>query len=297
MIPRHFLKQRQGLPLEAKVVFSQNKIREFYDHLQGNVYVSFSGGKDSTVLLDLVRNLYPDVPAVFADTGLEYPEIRKFIKTIDNVIWIKPKIPFTQVIQEYGYPVLSKRTAYKIRRIRKAKKDSLTYNYYMTGYDSKGNYSPMTKMPDKWKHLIDSDIKISDQCCDIMKKEPMERYVKESGRFPIMGTMASDGESRNADYLKRGCNVFQEQKSQGRPMSIWHDTDVWEYIKTRNLPYSKIYDTGVKRTGCCFCLFGVHLEKEPNRFQLMKQTHPKLYDYCINKLGCGKVLDLINVKH
>lgn len=68
------------------------------------MYVSFSGGKDSTVLLDLVRSEYPNVKAVFVDTGLEYPEIRSFVKTFDNVEILKPKKNFKQVIQEYGYP-------------------------------------------------------------------------------------------------------------------------------------------------------------------------------------------------
>ena len=114
MIPAHYLKQRQGLPLEAKINMSLHKIREFYDHFQGDVYVSFSGGKDSTVLLDLVRYIYPNVPAVFVDTGLEYPEIREFVKSINNVTWLKPKMPFTQVIEKYGYPVVSKKVARQI---------------------------------------------------------------------------------------------------------------------------------------------------------------------------------------
>ena len=73
--------------------------------------------------------------------------------------------------------------------------------------------------------------------------------------------------------------------------------DIWTYLKLYKIPYSKIYDMGEKRTGCMFCMFGVHLEKGRNRFQRMKITHPKQYDYCINKLGCGKVLDFINVPY
>jgi len=78
---------RQALPLDLKIGLTKNRIRSWYEHWHGNVYVSFSGGKDSTVLLDLVRQDYPDVPAVFCDTGLEYPEIRDFVKTFDNVVW------------------------------------------------------------------------------------------------------------------------------------------------------------------------------------------------------------------
>jgi len=103
------LKMRQALPLDIKVSMTQQRIREWINEfgVEG-VYVSFSGGKDSTVLLHLVREMYPDVPAVFVDTGLEYPEIREFVRTFDNVEWLKPKMNFKQVIQKYGYPFISK---------------------------------------------------------------------------------------------------------------------------------------------------------------------------------------------
>ncbi len=73
--------------------------------------------------------------------------------------------------------------------------------------------------------------------------------------------------------------------------------EIWNYLKIGKVPYSKIYDMGEKRTGCMFCMFGVHLEKEPNRFQRMKTSHPKLYKYCMSKLKCKKALDLIDVKY
>jgi len=82
------------LPLEAKIIKTELRIREFYDHFNGEVYVSFSGGKDSTVLLDIARSLYPDIPAVFFDTGLEYPELKEFVKTIDNVEIRRPNRSF-----------------------------------------------------------------------------------------------------------------------------------------------------------------------------------------------------------
>ena len=113
------LYQMQSLPLKHKITMTKQRIRGWYEHWDGNVYVSFSGGKDSTVLLDIVRQMYPDVPAVFVDTGLEYPEIREFVKTFDNVTWLKPKMNFRQVIEKYGYPFISKEVSEKAMYARR----------------------------------------------------------------------------------------------------------------------------------------------------------------------------------
>ena len=103
------LRYFQSMPLSVKVRMTQQRIREWVREFGENgVYVSFSGGKDSTVLLHLVRELYPDVEAVFVDTGLEYPEIRCFVRTFDNVTVLFPKMRFDEVIRKYGYPIISK---------------------------------------------------------------------------------------------------------------------------------------------------------------------------------------------
>ena len=95
------------------------KILEWYREYNGQVFTSFSGDKDSTVLLDLARQVCPDIPAVYVDTGLEYPELRDFVKTKDNVIWLRPRYPFTQIIEKYGYPVISKEVSDVISGARK----------------------------------------------------------------------------------------------------------------------------------------------------------------------------------
>lgn len=112
------LMQRQALPLRAKVLMSQNRIREWYSHFGGNVCISFSGGKDSTVLAHLVHEIYPDVPLAFADTGLEYPEIRKFAEKM-GAEFVRPKMRFDEVISKYGYPLISKEVAEAIHFARR----------------------------------------------------------------------------------------------------------------------------------------------------------------------------------
>ena len=130
-----------------------------------------------------------------------------------------------------------------------------------------------------------------------MKKEPIKRYEKESGNKPYVGTMASDSRLRATSYLKNGCNSFMSSRPMSIPMGFWLEQDIWNYIKKYGIKYSSIYDLGYSRTGCMFCMFGVHLENSPNRFQRMKTSHPTQYDFCINKLGCGKILDYIGVEY
>lgn len=114
------LKELQALPLYRKIGISVARIIEWYQYWNGKVYVALSGGKDSTVLLHLVRSIFPDVPAVFSNTGLEYPEIQKFVRSIPNVITVYPKVNFREVITRYGYPLIGKEISeaiYYARRI------------------------------------------------------------------------------------------------------------------------------------------------------------------------------------
>lgn len=120
MPDRIYLRQMQGLPLIVKVRKTQLRIAEWYNHFDGQVYVSFSGGKDSTVLAHLVKDMYPDVPLVFSDTGLEYPEVRQFAREM-GAEFVRPKMIFSEVISKYGYPIISKEIGeaiYYARRIR-----------------------------------------------------------------------------------------------------------------------------------------------------------------------------------
>lgn len=120
------LHELQALPLKLKIKLTKQRLREWVKMFGiDGVFVSFSGGKDSAVLLDIARGMYPDILAVFVDTGLEYPEIRQFVKTYDNVEWLKPKLNFKQVILKYGYPFISKEVAGCVYGARKYVKSVL----------------------------------------------------------------------------------------------------------------------------------------------------------------------------
>ena len=305
MIDKYTLKLRQSMPLQDKIRFTERRIEEWVKEFGVNgCYVSFSGGKDSTVLLHIVRNLYPEIEAVFVDTGLEYPEIRSFVKTFDNVTILRPEMRFDKVLETYGYPIIGKEVSqcvdearkgyqYQIVKLRGQRKDK-------DGNKSRYNY-------DKWEFLLNAPFKISNKCCNVMKKKPVHKFYKETKKAPIIATMAEESQLREQHYLQTGCNAFKNKIPTSTPIAFWTEQDVLEYIDTYKIPIAsvygeviktdKYYTTGCQRTGCMFCGFGCHLEKYPNRFQRLAKTHPKKYDYIINTLGMGEVLDFIGVEY
>ena len=287
-VPSWILKQRQLLPLDCKIRLSEMRIRQWYDHWRGQVYVAFSGGKDSTVLLDLVRSIYPQVPAVFADTGMEFPEIRAFVKSVDNVVWTKPKMTFRAVIEKYGYPLISKENAQKLHEIRTTKSSKLLAT--RLGTTRRG-------LPQKWRFLMDAPFMVSHRCCYALKKSPFKRYENAAKTMAYVGIMASDSAQRRTSYMMYGCNAFSAARPVSHPLAVWHESDIWEYINQYGLSYCSIYDSGWNRTGCIFCGFGCHLEPQPGRFVRLKETHPKLWSYCMDKLGMREVLEYIGVPY
>lgn len=301
------LKLLQQLPLEIKIEKTKQRIIEWYEHYQGNVYISFSGGKDSTVLIHLAREIYKDIEAVFVDTGLEYNQIRDFVKTFDNVTWLNPKMRFDDVISKYGYPIISKEQSqyisqYRLAKSQKTKDTRLCGNKWGRG-----------KISETHKYLIYAPFLISDMCCNVMKKTPIKIFEKQSGKIPIIGTMAEESEQRKSNWLENGCNAFNTKRPISKPLSFWTEQDILQYLLIKKIKYCEVYGdivqddtgklktTGQQRTGCVFCGYGAHLEKSPNRYEKLKEIDFKKWDYCMrnvedNGLGFGKVLDFINVK-
>lgn len=289
-----------NMTLDDKIKRTKQLIMEWYAQYNGKVYVSFSGGKDSTVLLHIARNTLgcSDIVGVFDDTGLEHPEIRQFVKQQENIIWIKPKLSFKQVIDKYGYPVISKEQSRYIFDLRSETTSDRMKNIRLNG-SVKGGF----KVAEKWKPLINADFKISNRCCDVMKKAPFKRFEKESGLYPIVGTMAAESRLRFQQYMVGDCNQYSAKHPISKPMSFWNEQDVLQYLKRYNLPIASVYGdiieengklrtTGVHRTGCMFCMYGVHLEPTgQTRFDKMRITHPQLYDYIMHKLNGEHVLN------
>ena len=297
----------QSLPLDIKVAKTKLRIEEWVRYWgENNCYISFSGGKDSTVLLHLVRELYPNIPAVFVDTGLEYPEIKQFVKTIDNVTILRPEMSFKQVIETYGYPVTSKEQANYLDDIR-------TSTPKMRERRINGDAQGRFKLSKKWHYLIDAPFKVSHRCCLVMKKKPVKKYEKETGRVPFVGMMAEESNLRKQSYLKNGCNAFESKRPISTPLGFWREKDILEYIYKNNIKIAEAYGevekitnflgedeyytTKCDRTGCIFCGLGVHLEKGENRYQRLERTHPQLHDYCMNKLGFKEVCEYMGIKY
>ena len=281
------LKRLQNLPLVQKENISMKRIAQFLE--THDSYVAFSGGKDSRVLLHLTRRVCNSISGVFADTGLEYPEIREFIKTIENIEWVKPKKTFKEVIEKYGYPVVSKKVSHQIGLCQSNPKGKAA-NLYLTGITSSGRISNSWKLPKKWLFLIDAPFRISDRCCDYLKKQPLKLYAKETNKSPIIGSMACESRNRQKEWLNYGCNIINQKEHKSQPLSFWTEKDIWEYISKYNLSYSKIYDMGENRTGCMFCMFGCQFKDGLGRFERMRIMHPKQYTYCMDKLGMREVL-------
>lgn len=246
------LQMLQSLSLDIKIRMTQTRIRQWvHEWGEDNVYVSFSGGKDSTVLLDIVRDIYPNVEAVFVNTGLEYPEIQQFVKTFPNVTILRPEMRFDEVIKKYGCPVIGKRQANTVELGKKNLKDKkyslrlLTLGISPEEAQEMGLAMPDNEMLERYKKsregskfnvpkyrpLLDTDFLISDKCCGVMKKAPMDDFTKKTGKLPIMATMASESMNREAMWIQYGCNMFDAKHPKSAPMSFWTEQDVLLYIK------------------------------------------------------------------
>ena len=330
----------QRLPYEVKVKKAERRIHEFYHEIVNvrgqHVHISV-GGLDSLTLLYFIRSLgYKayDIPAIGA-TVLEHKTIRRIHKQ-EGVIPVYPEIPKHKILQDFGFPVISKAKAKKISLLQNPDSEKTTFIHaIMTGDMGKqGQYkhSDKIKLPDKWlvkfagnyqSHRPDlccqcANFMVSSECCKYMKEIPCDKWAKEHDSFPFLGLMASEGGQREFALMKNGCNYYGKDVTRSAPFATFMRQDLLQLALDLEVPvpeaYGEImrnqdgtlYTTKAQRTGCDICGFGIHLEKRPHRFDRLREENLKawqfwMYECCTDpdtgeKYGWGRVLDWIGVE-
>lgn len=314
--PKSSFKSMKYQPYEMKPNFSMYRVYEWHTYWNGAVYVSFSGGLDSTVLAYIVCQAYRKygldgkIPLVYVDTGTEYPEIREFVEFYTQ--WLREKFPeldieketlhpkhsFKWVCENKGFPITSKDTAGKIRKLRHGRLSDRYRNYLLNG-DERGKFGMLAK---KWQWAINTEkmpADISEYCCEVMKKQPFKEYVKRTGRQPFIGITQDESFRRENQYNHTGRNVYDGRTIKSQPLGFWPKGEIIRYVAENEIPICSVYGeakqdeqgnwilTGEQRTGCIVCGFGCHLEPEPNRFQrLMASDNDKHRRMCE---GCLKI--------
>ncbi len=330
----------QRLPYEIKVKRAELRVHEFYHEIvnirEKNVHISV-GGLDSLTLLYFIRSLgysEKDIPAIGA-TVLEHKSIRRIHKQ-EEVIPVYPQMPKHRIIQEFGFPVVSKAKAKKISLLQNPDAEKITFIHaIMTGdmgKQGKYQHSDKIKLPDKWiekfggnyqSHRPDlcclcADFKVSAECCKYMKENPCDDWAKEHDSYPFLGLMASEGGQREKALMKNGCNYYGKDVIRSAPFAPFMRQDILQlaldlkvpvpaaYGEIKRKPDGTLYTTKAQRTGCDICGFGIHLEKRPHRFDRLREDDPKawhywMYEVCTDEAtgehyGWGRVLDYIGVE-
>lgn len=322
MEPRESI-QKQSLPYEAKVTHAIVKAREFYDHLDGDVFCSVGGLDSLTLLLFLRKHVSKDIPGVSV-SSLEDLSIQKIHKQLDNMVILVPYKTKTQVIREHGFPVISKEKAGKIKMLQNPSEKNATVRHaIMTGDTGKqGGWRTGTRMrlPQKWLDLFGglenekygtnyqvAPFRVSPDCCYHMKEKPCDDFARKNKLKPYIGLMASEGGQREKALTKHGCNYYGKTVTRSCPFAIFHRQDVLRLALDLDVPVPEIYGeiamqpnrtletTRAKRTGCTMCGFGIHIEKRPHRFDRLRKDSFKEWEFWMYKMGWGQVLDYIGV--
>lgn len=281
---RENIKRFMGLSYDEKLEWSKIRIKEFLTKYP-NATVSFSGGKDSSVLLHLVRSIKSDVVAVFSDTGVEYQEIYNHVNNTENVIWKTPIKNQERVWIEDGYPIFSKATSLKIDRILNSKKRK-TFGGAIGLYTKIGS---IHKLPKQAIPFLDRDFwpfSVSDKCCHYLKVATCGSNVCIN-EPSFVGMRVEESKTRAQSWVSTGCNVYGKN-AKSSPIAIWNDGDIDKYIRENNVPIAKCYKNfggDFTRTGCKTCPFGVKFETrylKQNRFEKLKEIEPDYYNNMIN---------------
>lgn len=286
--------------LDKRITDACHRIEELYYETEGHCYVSFSGGKDSTVLLALIKmceDIYTipvgGIPAVFSNTGIELGVTVDFVRWVKNSGWysnvqiIRPEVSFDWVLKNKGKPIKSKLKSEYLGRWQRGKRSKCVYQNMILGKTNSGKDTWKLKLYDKDMHMLSDDfpITISNLCCDYLKKKPFKKFAKDNGmRGAMTGMRADEGGARALNVAVRShkgnakiCTVIKQngfiQKS---PMIDWSDSNLEEFIKKYHVPLSEAYTVHhFRRTGCMGCPFSKKIASdleylfyhEPNRYK------------------------------
>lgn len=272
-----------------------HRIKEFLEKCDSEgvtPVISFSGGKDSCVVRHLVNRVRRGIKLKTA-AELFNPEIATFLKTIpaNEITIYRPLMSFAQIVKKEGYPCVSKEIAQKVNNIRNCK---------TLGKWVRACFGLRTsrKISRKWLHFLDKELvkyEISSKCCSLIKGA-----VKNSKSPKFIGTTVQESQLRRTSWLKHGCNFYSKKVWRCRPISLFTDKDIWDYIKKYNVPYSTAYGNcgdKWKRTGCVCCGFGLSFEQKlsdmgiaRSRIELLYDYYPKLYKMYLYDLGMYRPL-------
>ena len=328
-------------PYEFKKRYAELRAKEFVtecDKRGLNYHVSV-GGLDSITLFLFLQSIGIDAPGISV-SSLEDASIQKVHKQLGIECLPSAKRPGgthwnkAQIIQEFGFPVLSKEIARKIELLANPTDKNKTVRHaIVTGETGEyGGYQKNSrmKMAQKWLELFGGyaneeegtnyktpNFKVSDKCCYYLKEKPCDDWAKEHNSAPFLGLMASEGGRRAKSLKMNGCNYFGESTIRSAPFAIFERKDLLQLALDLNVPVPAIYGsietdengnlytTGAQRTGCSMCGFGIQLEKRPNRFDRLKERNPKewefwMYNCCTDeqtgeKYGWARVLDYIGI--
>lgn len=328
--------QKQAMPYELKIKHAEIRAREFYEKITSegqDVHVSV-GGLDSITLYLFLQNIGIKAQGISV-SSIEDKSNQKVHRQLGLEI-IKPYKGKVEVIQEFGFPVISKAKAAKIEKIQNPNSDKVTFIHaIMTGdmgEQGKFQHSDKIKLPDKWLELFGghyndhrpdlcckaAPFQVSAECCKWMKEKPCDDWAKEHNSVPYLGLMASEGGQREMGLVKNGCNYYGKSTTRSCPFAIFTRQDLLQLAIDLKVPIPEVYGiidkkrdgtlytTRAQRTGCSMCGFGIHIEKRPHRFDRLREDNPKewefwMYNCCTDKItgekyGWGRVLDYIGVK-
>lgn len=281
------LNQRQSLPLEMKILKSIRTIEQFYEQHEGNVYIS-RGGVDSAIVGWLANQTSYNIPNVTI-ASVEPTENIKF--NMEQGVTLLKSGGTMKVIEQWGYPLISKDVAMKISRYSRSKHEWAKERRLKGYLGDNGKWCYDSMIPKKYQFLIYAPFELSEKCCDKTKKKPLKEYEKINKSFPITGEMAEESLLRKREYLKHGCIMNDKKRPKCTPIGFWTNQDIKQAILKFNIPYPKdIYGeiieqdgklifTKEQRTGCTICGFGMLFDTE--RFERLKNSKPWQYNYMI----------------